>query len=440
MSSYNFKINFYHAIESADINIDGITVLSGVNGSGKSTISRWLYYIVDGISRFPSLAYGEMKEKMMQELRNARFVYNDIYKSNYSSAHGNLDTAVKGLYFSKYNDDHDGISLYSHYKECVIIIKDVIDRYMHESIPATQRIRIWNSLGGPLGGTDSDRLAAWTAMEINKGESAQKEYIIQIEQKPKADLFSYIHSFYKETDEEPTSISLSEDGVDLLEGEYFNNLYGLDHAIYVDTPFAATESSNDNFFWNSLREMMTYPSSVSNIVTDNSKKITTIISKLINGTVTEDNTIGNHELKYVSIDGKESIKLDKVATGFKTFAYILRLLDNGWLNDKTLLLIDEPEAHLHPQWIVDFAHILILLNKFLGVKIVIASHNPDMVEAIQAAAEHERLVVQPRYYLSERVDKGLYSFRNLGDDIAPIFESFNKALDKMEEMGEQNYD
>ena len=52
MSKYRFNISDYHAIENADILVDGITVLAGPNGSGKSTISKWLYYIVDVATRF----------------------------------------------------------------------------------------------------------------------------------------------------------------------------------------------------------------------------------------------------------------------------------------------------------------------------------------------------------------------------------------------------
>ena len=47
MSKYKYSLYGYHAIEKADITINGITVLSGENGCGKSTLSRWLYYIIN---------------------------------------------------------------------------------------------------------------------------------------------------------------------------------------------------------------------------------------------------------------------------------------------------------------------------------------------------------------------------------------------------------
>ena len=43
MAKYRFQIDDYHAIKHADLEINGITVVAGVNGCGKSTMSRWLY-------------------------------------------------------------------------------------------------------------------------------------------------------------------------------------------------------------------------------------------------------------------------------------------------------------------------------------------------------------------------------------------------------------
>lgn len=47
MDSYRFRLKDYHAIADADIAIDGVTVLAGENGCGKSTIARWLHAFVN---------------------------------------------------------------------------------------------------------------------------------------------------------------------------------------------------------------------------------------------------------------------------------------------------------------------------------------------------------------------------------------------------------
>ena len=115
---------------------------------------------------------------------------------------------------------------------------------------------------------------------------------------------------------------------------------------------------------------------------------------------------------------------------------MLRLLENEWLDEETILLIDEPEAHLHPQWIVEFARILVLLSKKLGTKIVLACHNPDMVAAIQSISEREQMSDKTHFYLAEPVaGSSQYNFVDKGNEIGDIFESFNIAMSRIEQYG-----
>ena len=45
MSDIKISVKDFRAVHSADIDLNGITVIAGVNGSGKSTLSRLLYTI-----------------------------------------------------------------------------------------------------------------------------------------------------------------------------------------------------------------------------------------------------------------------------------------------------------------------------------------------------------------------------------------------------------
>ena len=73
----------------------------------------------------------------------------------------------------------------------------------------------------------------------------------------------------------------------------------------------------------------------------------------------------------------------------KSFSLLQILYNNGFLDNKTLLIIDEPETHLHPEWIVQYARLVVMLNKELKVNFLIGSHNPDMVMAIKYIAKKE---------------------------------------------------
>ncbi len=139
-------------------------------------------------------------------------------------------------------------------------------------------------------------------------------------------------------------------------------------------------------------------------------------------------------MRYVRRADGLNISIDEVATGMKSFAYLLRLLQNGYIDNQTLLIIDEPEAYLHPQWIVKFAKVLVLIQKQLGTKIMVASHDPDMVAAINSIAEAEGLSKITNFYQASKEPGELrYTYDNSGNDISRVFESFNIALDRIDD-------
>ena len=119
---------------------------------------------------------------------------------------------------------------------------------------------------------------------------------------------------------------------------------------------------------------------------------------------------------------------------------MLRLIENGYLTENSILIIDEPEAHLHPQWIVEFARVLVLLIKEVGCKVMLASHNPDMIAAIRSISSAQGTLAATRFYQAEKDPDSLrYTYKNLGSDIEDIFRSFNIALERIKDYGDLQY-
>ena len=110
------------------------------------------------------------------------------------------------------------------------------------------------------------------------------------------------------------------------------------------------------------------------------------------------------------------------------------LLRNGYIKDNTLLILDEPEAHLHPQCIIEYARIIVLIHKTIGTKFLVSSHSPDMVSAIRYIAETEDCLDHLSFYCAKESEEasGSYSFEAIGDNIEPIFESFNMSYDRLD--------
>jgi len=93
MNKYIYSLSNYHAIDKAEIIIDGITVLAGENGCGKSTLSRWLYYLVNGAVDFERFLYREYVEAVQEIVRRWNLVSRDV--SRYSSDLHNMRRGIQ---------------------------------------------------------------------------------------------------------------------------------------------------------------------------------------------------------------------------------------------------------------------------------------------------------------------------------------------------------
>jgi predicted ATP-dependent endonuclease of OLD family len=83
----------------------------------------------------------------------------------------------------------------------------------------------------------------------------------------------------------------------------------------------------------------------------------------------------------------EPIPFFNVSVGIKTFLIIKRLLELGEIKERDILIFDEPENHLHPAWQLQFAEILVLLQKEFNLTILLATHSPYFLESIEAYSE-----------------------------------------------------
>jgi predicted ATPase len=96
----------------------------------------------------------------------------------------------------------------------------------------------------------------------------------------------------------------------------------------------------------------------------------------------------------------QRIELVNTATGIKYFGIFQILSQNSYLNEETVLVLDEPEVHLHPKWQLEMAKIIVELVKN-GVKIVVNSHSPYMIEALKRYSELENIEEKTNFYLAE---------------------------------------
>ncbi len=126
------------------------------------------------------------------------------------------------------------------------------------------------------------------------------------------------------------------------------------------------------------------------------------------------------------------LNLFNVATGIKSFGILQVLLDNNRLTATSLIILDEPEVHLHPKWQLKMAEIIVELVQN-GVKVLVNSHSPYMIEALKRYSELFNVDNKTNFYLAE------YGYIKQENDsnsetLVNIYEKLSEPYDIFEEM------
>lgn len=444
MSKYKYIMRNYHAIKEAEITLNGITVLSGINGCGKSTLSRWLYYIVNGTTKFDNYLFDAYKNKLYSLIGRMQIVCSElarIGRENKGVEKGALKKIVEAMEGLEAMETYSKKQIESAQKlflQALYTTENILTESLKENISDARKARIFSFLYMDIEDDNYHQaIENFTEQNSRLIDNLTKKLYQDVEKRPVQAFFESINDRFNIDNDLPSFIQLEEDRVSVIEEEHVSTLFNLRNAIYIDTPMSVGPEETDNIFWRALRRMMM--DEKDKIQSAETKKFLLRIKDLLNGEAILDKgeLFEERNLRYISADRKINIGLNEAATGFKSFSYLQRLLENGYLNEETLLMIDEPEAHLHPQWIVEFARLLVLLNKKLGLKIMIASHNPDMVAAIHDIANKEGVLNDTNFYVAqpESPDSHQYIYKSLGHEIGEIFESFNIAIENINRYG-----
>ena len=112
---------------------------------------------------------------------------------------------------------------------------------------------------------------------------------------------------------------------------------------------------------------------------------------------------------YFYVQKGVPLSVRNLATGSKMFFIVKKLLLNGLIDHNTMLILDEPESHLHPEWINKFAEILVLLVKNVKVNVLLTTHSPNLMLALNVYARKMDLNDEAHFYLAEQGEDRYFS-------------------------------
>lgn len=432
MTPIQISIKDYRAVKSAEIDLNGITVISGINGSGKSSISRLLYYAIKYANDFERIVDNSVKPELNPIDR--------LIQSSIAGIRRGVATVDIWNYYKTATESNKFDEKIESYSAALKALKEYVIRQEHKAdqntVNSLNRLRniIEESVINKKhnGNTSLNELIDDVIKLLNdikrqaSNISANRDYNL------------YINNLTEVLEDDLKNVRITEYGVPLL-GKGVTSIPILNYiqqVVYIDTPMIVGMNKNMGYpymeYWRDLNDVLERPYKKSYSINLNN-----YIKDIIKGgSYYDDESSYKGNLKYKREDGL-TIDLIDSATGIKSFSLLQTLLRNGTISSNTLLIIDEPEAHLHPQWIVEYARIIVMVHQKIGTKFFIASHSTDFVSAVKYIAEKQKVEKSLSFYLAEEDKRKpyTYNYKAIGTDIEPIFESFNKSLDKISEYG-----
>lgn len=397
------EVNNFAKIKEANIKIDGITVIAGENNTGKSTIGKILYSLFTIFHELDEKKTNERVKSVFNclvETYGRALLFNDLeHKFELSVKLVAYKTAdiedIKTVLQEANIDDLDEHKLYLLKKQIEFddheLERLIIDEIFHME---------FNNQITPMFGKEM----------ISTIKATIKDKSIEITfEKNKSNLINkmdlYNDGIYIDNPFIIDSIRKSEPHKDItLFADYF---MGNDYAHETVLKNKLSKSLQNS---ESLIEKAIYKQRI--------EKIIDTIKHTVSGDFKE------REDRFTFLENNHTeIELANLSTGIKSFAILLKLLENNDINDHSLVTLDEPEVHLHPKWQIIYAELLVLLQKEFNLNIVLTTHSPYFVNALEVYSKKHSIEERCNYYLAKVEDD-----QAIMDDVSDNPEKIYKKL------------
>lgn len=424
-------IENFAKISYAEVRLDGVTVIGGENNTGKSTVGRVLYSIFRGTSNIER----RVREERINAIREVLASVTRRSVSDQDCLKVMEDPGlIRPLLVEKFKHEFGGRNL-----EVSVGHIDQTAEDFANSFESRVRTAVENVLSMP-----STRVE-WLILRrvFNcvfhgqyhplKAEIPPARIAIEVQRRTNEIRFHHDHAdLVSDIDLFAHAIMLTDP--DVLD---YVNVKGIES----NPAFAELLDKN---VYELVHKLVRNDSSESSILEEHRKEFIvaalTQLDEMINGQL---GVNAQGELILSETGNAEPTKVQNLSMGMKSLLLLRTLLSKGILSEKDVLILDEPENHLHPEWQVYYAKALILIQKAYNLTMLVTSHSQFFVNALQRFVISDGLVQKAHFYLSKRdeerpgyctmVDKGAFS--------SDLFRSFNEAYDKISMMsGEVDQD
>lgn len=424
------SIRDFAKIKQADIVIDGITVIAGENNTGKSTVGKILFSLFNSLS--------DIEEKIFNERMR------EVEKSN---------EKIMYEYF-------DGNIIYGGFDRLYLLSNLMIPSIRRnknnsiEKIEEDIRKKLYKYKNSIVGKMDDDLLEEMTHKLGENIESfleiPEENIILEVV----SEYFSKVFSSQTNSllDKEKHNAPVLTLKIKNRHNRLFfqdnrcvkmeNEINIIHKAIYIDNPFIVDELSGDydglSTMEDELKKLILkqnqrdiFDGVVESVrAKEKLKEIYEVLKTVVDGQI----IFGQGEEIYLKNDNLDKpLSVHNLSTGIKSFTILKMLLEKGCLKDKDVLILDEPEIHLHPQWQIIYAQLIVLLQKNFDLSIIVTTHSPYFVDALDLFSHKYGINKKVNYYLASNTEEGAITER-VTDNIDLIYKKMASPIQALDTL------
>lgn len=428
-------------VKHAEIEINGISVIAGQNGTGKSTISRSLFSIFSA------------NYDLINKISNDRMrAINDYLEGYFSDIEINRKKSSEIGIFRRINSSPFYTELIKIISEnLVIIFGQNYSEHNDESIKeiiidSINEFNKRNSKYFVLNVEDMDLNVISENVKEILSQSDQSIFNQILTDHLTDEFHNQINNIYNpltgiislkiKNEQINVKINQNKATADKLINFRTDVVYIDDAAAIVDNKFSNKLLSNKFFkkFFNKF-DSLNHNTHLIEQLEDERNDTYTLRAKTtdrLNSVFNKINDTLNTDIVNSSEDEEDEKKLNIInySSGMKTFYLIKSLIENGVIRENGTLILDEPEVHLHPEWQLKFAEIIVLLQREFALHVLINSHSPYLVEAIDIFSKKNGINNSVKYYLAKD------GIEDVTDSIDKIYEQMYVPLNLLEELAE----